>query len=84
MTHEQPIAPRGNITRMRRIVVLVYGGLAAACAAGPDFHRPAAPQVQGYGASPPTATVAADTAGGEAQRFDVGIDIAGQWWQEFH
>ncbi|MFI4869259.1 MAG: efflux transporter outer membrane subunit [Steroidobacterales bacterium] len=68
---------------MRRIAVLVYGGLAAACAVGPDFHRPAAPQVPSYGAAPLTTTPAADTAGGEAQQFEAGRDIPAQWWTAF-
>jgi len=76
-------APARHLMPMRRIVLLIYGGLASACAVGPDFHRPAAPQVQGYGAAPVTRTPAADTVGGEAQRFEPGLDIPAQWWTAF-
>ncbi len=68
---------------MRRIAALVYGGLAAACAVGPEFHRPVAPQLHGYAAAPVSATASADTAGGEAQRFDARRDIPAQWWTAF-
>jgi NodT family efflux transporter outer membrane factor (OMF) lipoprotein len=66
-----------------RIALPICGALAAACAVGPDFHRPPAPKVQGYATAPPIATVATDTAGGEAQRFEVGNEVAGQWWRAF-
>jgi NodT family efflux transporter outer membrane factor (OMF) lipoprotein len=66
-----------------RLMPLFCGALVGACAVGPDFHRPAPPQVQGYIEAAPTATVAADTPGGEAQRFASGLDIPGQWWRAF-
>ncbi|HET7757646.1 MAG TPA: RND transporter, partial [Steroidobacteraceae bacterium] len=43
--------------------------LAAGCAVGPDFKRPAAPDVHDYRVSPASATVTAAGPGGEAQRF---------------
>lgn len=59
--------------------------LAAGCAAGPDFKRPAAPSVSGYTARPPSATVATPgAAGGAAQAFEAGADISGDWWTLFH
>jgi len=62
------------------VLVLVTG-----CAAGPDFHRPTAPRINQYTAeSLPAQTSAADTAGGEAQRFVRDLDIPGQWWTLFH
>lgn len=52
---------------------------------GPDFHRPDAPNVNGYTKEPlPTQTVSASVTGGEAQRFEQGQDIPGQWWKLFH
>jgi NodT family efflux transporter outer membrane factor (OMF) lipoprotein len=72
-----------NPPRCRALLPLLCGALASACAVGPDFHRPAAPQTSGYLAAPPSATVAADTAGGEAQRFVSGLDVPGQWWRAF-
>src|ERR1700679_2554927 len=59
--------------------------LLAACAVGPNFKRPAAPQVSDYTAHPQSSTVAtADTAGGAAQRFAKGGDLAADWWTLFH
>jgi NodT family efflux transporter outer membrane factor (OMF) lipoprotein len=52
---------------------------------GPDFKRPAAPDVGEYTAPPIPATVAAGSvSGGEAQRFAAGGDIAADWWTLFH
>jgi NodT family efflux transporter outer membrane factor (OMF) lipoprotein len=67
--------------------VFTVGGLLlfGSCAAGPNFHRPAAPAVKGYTPEPLAAkTAKADVAGGEAQRFVEGLDIPGQWWRLFH
>jgi len=52
---------------------------------GPDFKRPAAPDVEEYSAHPLSATVAtANVSGGEAQRFAKGQDISADWWTLFH
>jgi NodT family efflux transporter outer membrane factor (OMF) lipoprotein len=59
--------------------------LVAGCAVGPDFAPPAAPDVTGY--TPETLdkpTASAATLGGEAQRFNSGQDIPGQWWALYH
>ena len=57
----------------------------AGCAVGPDFKRPAAPAVGDYTAHPLSDTVTStNVAGGEAQRFAKGGDIAGDWWTLFH
>ncbi|MGD0814766.1 MAG: efflux transporter outer membrane subunit [Verrucomicrobiota bacterium] len=60
--------------------------LLAGCAVGPDFKKPAAPAVKSYTPGPlPAATSSAtNVAGGEAQRFVTGQDIAGHWWTLFH
>jgi NodT family efflux transporter outer membrane factor (OMF) lipoprotein len=59
--------------------------LLAACAAGPDFKKPAAPTVSGYADHPLTTTEATSgVTGGEAQRFVSGADISGDWWTLFH
>lgn len=59
--------------------------LLAGCAVGPDFKKPAAPDVGGYTAHPLSTTASsANVAGGEAQRFDKGGDIPGDWWTLFH
>jgi NodT family efflux transporter outer membrane factor (OMF) lipoprotein len=59
--------------------------LMAGCAVGPDFKRPAAPDVSEYTVSPlSTTATTTNVAGGEAQSFAKGGDIAGDWWTLFH
>jgi NodT family efflux transporter outer membrane factor (OMF) lipoprotein len=59
--------------------------LVAGCAVGPDFKRPAAPQVTDLTADPVSTTVTTgNVQGGEAQRFTSGGDIAADWWSLFH
>jgi NodT family efflux transporter outer membrane factor (OMF) lipoprotein len=59
--------------------------LGSACAVGPDFERPAAPEVNGYTSAPlAQQTASSEVAGGETQRFVQGLDIPGQWWTLFH
>jgi NodT family efflux transporter outer membrane factor (OMF) lipoprotein len=55
-----------------------------ACAVGPDFLRPKAPETSGYAPEAPAATAATPIAGGEAQKFLQTMDIPGQWWALFH
>lgn len=60
---------------------LACGLLLAACAAGPDFVRPAAPPEQHYlpeGAPPATAAAL-----GASQRFVPGTPLAPTWWTLF-
>src|SRR5208337_26531 len=62
-------------------VLLVLAG----CAVGPNFKRPAPPQVKGYTSSPlSTTSTTTNLPGSEAQRFVEGLDIPGQWWKLFH
>ncbi len=71
--------------RRWRVVAMLASSLMAGCAVGPDFKRPAAPEVSDYTAHPVTTTVATENvAGGEAQRFATGSDIPGDWWTLFH
>src|SRR5215472_10749539 len=59
--------------------------LSASCAVGPDFKKPAAPEVSGYTPAPlATTTGTTGVGGGEAQRFASGSDVAGDWWTLFH
>jgi NodT family efflux transporter outer membrane factor (OMF) lipoprotein len=63
------------------VAVLTIGG----CAVGPDFQRPAVPNVASVaGASLPAATASAPVAGGQAQHFVSGGDLPAQWWTLFH
>lgn len=70
-----------------RIVALLAGAsmlVLSACAVGPDFKKPAPPNVSGYTQQPLTTTESANAAGGDAQRFDIGKDISSDWWTVFH
>jgi NodT family efflux transporter outer membrane factor (OMF) lipoprotein len=59
--------------------------LLAGCAVGPNFKRPAAPEVNDYVPTPLSATAStANTVAGESQRFAGGADIAADWWTLFH
>lgn len=59
--------------------------IAAGCAVGPNFKKPAPPNVAGYTTDPlPSSTVATKVAGGQAQSFVEGADIPGDWWTVFH
>jgi NodT family efflux transporter outer membrane factor (OMF) lipoprotein len=62
--------------------VLIVG--LAGCAAGPDFKRPAAPNVADYTATPlPVQTESAPARLGEPQRLVTGKAIDAQWWRSF-
>ncbi|MGH8504548.1 MAG: efflux transporter outer membrane subunit [Stenotrophobium sp.] len=57
----------------------------SACAVGPDFRAPAAPQVKTLTseALPDQTAAAAGAEGGAAQSLQTGMDIPAQWWQLF-
>ncbi len=59
--------------------------LLAACAVGPNFKTPQAPQTPGFVAPGelPAQTRAAPAPDDQAQRFVEGLDIQGQWWTLF-
>jgi hypothetical protein len=59
--------------------------LLTGCAVGPDFVTPPPPDVTGYTPEPLGGTTAsANAPAGEAQRFDRGRDLPGEWWTLFH
>jgi len=67
------------------LAAFTAAALLAGCAVGPDFRRPAAPDVNRYTPQPlPGQTVSVEVKGGEAQRFVHDMDIPGQWWTLFH
>ena len=72
------------MTRNHCLIVSPLLALFASCAAGPDFTKPAPPDVTRYTTTPLGATSSTDVAGGEAQRFMEGVDIPGDWWTLFH
>jgi len=56
----------------------------SSCAVGPNFKPPAAPATDGYASDAlPVQTEATAVAGGEAQHFQFGHDLSGQWWTLF-
>jgi len=70
---------------MGRSALAMTAALAAGCAVGPDFERPAAPDAKSYTPQPlPEKTASAEGADGAAQRFVESLDIPGQWWTLFH
>jgi NodT family efflux transporter outer membrane factor (OMF) lipoprotein len=77
------MSPTRNSRLLPFIVALCPAALAG-CAVGPNFNRPAAPDVTDYTASPVSATAAANVPGGEAQRFGKGGDLSADWWTLFH
>ncbi len=75
--HAQPRPPR----LMAVALILLSTG----CAVGPDFKKPAAPDVGEYTQHPIAATASVPGAvGGDAQRFAKGTDISREWWTLFH
>jgi NodT family efflux transporter outer membrane factor (OMF) lipoprotein len=57
----------------------------ASCLVGPNFKKPAPPDVGGYTPTPISATsTTPNVAGGEAQRLVNGQDLPGEWWILFH
>jgi NodT family efflux transporter outer membrane factor (OMF) lipoprotein len=71
-------------SRSRIALALTAAAIAAGCAVGPNFHKPAPPADAGYATAPlPAATAAADVLGGDAQRFVEGRDVSFKWWAAF-
>lgn len=67
---------------VRVAVPLMLLGLLAGCAAGPDFKRPAPPEVASYTARPVAVqTDSAPTQLGESQRIVSTTAIDAQWWR---
>jgi NodT family efflux transporter outer membrane factor (OMF) lipoprotein len=59
--------------------------LLAACAVGPNYHRPPLSAAAGYGEQATSSGFAAPNAGGQASpRLVSGSDIPTQWWEVFH
>jgi NodT family efflux transporter outer membrane factor (OMF) lipoprotein len=71
--------------RIMESTLLLASLLFVGCAVGPDFKRPAAPNVAGYTpTAPSTTTSIPNVPGGEAQQFVQNRDIPGDWWTLFH
>ena len=70
---------------VKKLVFLAAVLPLSACAVGPNYKQPPAPQTSGFvpAGSLPAATASAPVAGGAPQRFVDGLDIPGQWWSLF-
>lgn len=67
-----------------RMAAMLSAALVAGCAAGPDYVRPVAPNVQRYTAEPlASETAAAPVDGGAVQRFVDGQEVPERWWTAF-
>lgn len=78
------VALKGK-SRVVRIIANCLALLAAGCAVGPNFKKPAAPNVTGYTPTPiSTTSSTANVSGGETQHLVEGRDIPGEWWTLFH
>jgi NodT family efflux transporter outer membrane factor (OMF) lipoprotein len=74
-------AHNSRISTAVAALALTIGG----CAVGPNFKKPAAPQVSDYTPAPLTTTASTpDIAGGQAQHFAQGVDVSADWWTLFH
>lgn len=72
-------------SRIPRFTAALTLSIVAGCAVGPNFKKPAAPDVSDYTPHPVSTTAAtASVSGGEAQRFVKGSDISADWWTLFH
>ncbi len=82
---ESSISPDQAYPRARRAALLAAAGwVLAACAVGPDYHRPASPQASRFTEAPlPAATGGAAALSGNAQAFVEGADVPGAWWGLF-
>jgi NodT family efflux transporter outer membrane factor (OMF) lipoprotein len=68
---------------MRRVASVCVAALLAACV-GPNFNRPAPPQVERYtSGEQPKETVSTPGAGGAAQRFLAEAEVPRNWWTLF-
>jgi NodT family efflux transporter outer membrane factor (OMF) lipoprotein len=57
----------------------------AGCAVGPNFKRPAPPEVSDYTPSPLLTTASTpNVVAGQPQHFTAGADISADWWTLFH
>jgi outer membrane protein TolC len=68
-----------------RLLSLISAGLLSACAVGPDFKQPDAPNTSTYTETTLSKklTTAPGVPGGTSQEFIEGGDIEAQWWELF-
>jgi NodT family efflux transporter outer membrane factor (OMF) lipoprotein len=71
-------------SRIAPLLAALALALVTGCAVGPDYKKPAAPDVSDYTTGELASTVSTNVAGGQAQRFAKGNDLTGDWWTLFH
>ncbi|HXN10990.1 MAG TPA: efflux transporter outer membrane subunit [Steroidobacteraceae bacterium] len=72
------------ITWIRKRAALGAALALTGCAVGPNFRSPPAPGTTAYTAETlPATTQETHVAGGEAQHFQFGRDLPGEWWTLF-
>ena len=80
-TSGNAVANRATRPAAAALLSVVTTTLLGACAVGPDFVRPAPPDVTSYTNEPlPESTVMADSA---AQHFTPGAAVPADWWRLF-
>jgi NodT family efflux transporter outer membrane factor (OMF) lipoprotein len=76
---------RTRHSRLARFIAASASLLTAGCVVGPNFKKPAPPDVGGYTPTPiSTTSSTADVVGGKGQHLVEGRDIPGEWWTLFH
>jgi NodT family efflux transporter outer membrane factor (OMF) lipoprotein len=76
--------PAGRARRSASACLLALScAVTAGCVVGPDFKRPAAPDVSGYSAHPVSVTASSPGVAGAAQRLDPGAEVPADWWTLF-
>lgn len=68
---------------LRLLLITSLTALTTACAVGPDFMRPDAPDAASYDDEAALKTVATKTPYGAAQNMAYGQPLPGQWWELF-
>ena len=76
--NSRPPAPRRSL-RLHHLLVPAMAAILSACAVGPDFKIPEAPEVP----LTPKPLTTPGSAAGETQRFVHQLDIPGAWWMLF-
>ncbi|NHN84028.1 efflux transporter outer membrane subunit [Acetobacter musti] len=75
----------GKPARGSACLLLAATALLSACAVGPDFHRPGAPQTRYIqGGVRPAISAVSERLQGNTQTFTPGADIPADWWTLFH
>lgn len=79
------VASPASLSKLRNFFAALACVSIAGCAVGPDFKKPAPPDVVGYTAGPLSTTAASpNVLAGEAQRFAEGGNLPADWWTLFH